>query len=126
MIFKFTLVCPSTEGLTNLSGRVSCNLDAACSKMKCCVDVEDLVRTMEVLLSIDHCNSILTIELERLSEDISLIDYNWGKSKNGFGIKFICSKSLLCFCIVLKYELKVLYILKFEWTLSNLQSIKIL
>ncbi|XP_052081234.1 uncharacterized protein LOC127719258 [Mytilus californianus] len=76
--------CPSTEGLKNLSEPVSCNLDATCNKIRCCVNVEDLGRTMEVSLSLDHCNSILTIQLERLTEEISLIDYKWGtKLKHG-------------------------------------------
>ncbi|CAG2247494.1 unnamed protein product [Mytilus edulis] len=53
-------VCPSTDGPENLSGPVSCNLDAACNKIRCCVDVEDLGRAMEVSMSLDHCNSKLT------------------------------------------------------------------
>ncbi|XP_063408919.1 uncharacterized protein LOC134692400 [Mytilus trossulus] len=46
--------------------------------VSCCVDVEDLGRTMEVSLSINHCNRKLTLQLERLSEEISLVDYKWG------------------------------------------------
>ncbi|VDI36613.1 Hypothetical predicted protein, partial [Mytilus galloprovincialis] len=71
-------LCINNEDLTNLTGPVSCNLDSICNKISCCVDVENLDRTIEISLSIDHCNSKLTLQLERLSIDVSLVDYKWG------------------------------------------------
>ncbi|XP_063408925.1 uncharacterized protein LOC134692405 [Mytilus trossulus] len=71
-------LCINNEDLTNLTGSVSCNLDSTCNKISCCVDIENLDRTMEISLSIDHCNSRLTLQLERLSIDVSLVDYKWG------------------------------------------------
>lgn len=62
-----------------MSGYVRCNMGYTCDTVSCCVDVEDLGRTMEVSLSIDHCNRKLTLQLERLSEEISLVDYKWGR-----------------------------------------------
>ncbi|VDI76849.1 Hypothetical predicted protein, partial [Mytilus galloprovincialis] len=70
--------CTDDEDLPALSGEITCNMGYTCDTVSCCVDVEDLGRTMEVSLSIDHCNRKLTLQLERLSEEISLVDYTWG------------------------------------------------
>ncbi|VDI15760.1 Hypothetical predicted protein [Mytilus galloprovincialis] len=71
-------LCTENEELPPLSGDVRCNMGYTCDTVSCCVDVEDLGRTMAVSLSIDHCNRKLTLQLERLSEEISLVDYKWG------------------------------------------------
>ncbi|CAG2253144.1 unnamed protein product [Mytilus edulis] len=70
-------LCSENEELPSLSGGVRCNFGYTCDTVSCCVDVEDLGRTMEVSLSIDHCNRKLSLQLERLSEEISLVDYKW-------------------------------------------------
>ncbi|XP_052083593.1 uncharacterized protein LOC127720891 [Mytilus californianus] len=71
-------LCTDDEALPVLSGEITCNLGYTCDTVSCCIDVEDLGRTMEVSLSINHCNRKLSLQLERLSEDISLVDYKWG------------------------------------------------
>ncbi|XP_052083599.1 uncharacterized protein LOC127720898 [Mytilus californianus] len=71
-------VCTENEELPSMSGEVRCNMGYTCDTVSCCVDIVDLDRTMEVSLSIDHCNRKLTLQLERLSEEISLMDYKWG------------------------------------------------
>lgn len=76
---SFNIVCTGDVDLPVLSEDLTCYLGDTCDTVSCCVDVEDLGRTMEVSLSIDHCNRKLTLQLERLSEEISLVNYKWGK-----------------------------------------------
>ncbi|CAG2204544.1 unnamed protein product [Mytilus edulis] len=75
-------LCAGDVDLPVLSEDLTCYLGDTCDTVSCCVDVEDLGRTMEISLSIDHCNMKLTLQLERLSEEISLVDYKWSKSWN--------------------------------------------
>lgn len=78
-IYLFS-VCSRNTTLGTLTDPVSCYLDYTCSTVDCCIDVNQVGRTMTASLSVDNCHQKMTLQLERLTKEISLLNYTWGRS----------------------------------------------
>ena len=67
------------DNLPDLKGPVSCHLSSSCTSIECCLDVVQINRSVAFFLNIDTCNYILSLGIENLVFNKSLIDYNFGK-----------------------------------------------
>ncbi|KAK3101942.1 hypothetical protein FSP39_007535 [Pinctada imbricata] len=73
--------CPQSVSLPTIPGNDTCHLYDYCTGVRCCVEVEKLQRTIDFSLSLDPCNYRLTINIEKLSVEESLISYTFGQKK---------------------------------------------
>lgn len=72
-------VCPSTIELLEIRDTVSCFVNGSCTSISCCVAVENLDQTFEVILDLDFCNQRITFGVERLLQMEALKDFDFGK-----------------------------------------------
>ncbi|XP_060567959.1 uncharacterized protein LOC132726631 [Ruditapes philippinarum] len=71
--------CPSTvENLPMVSDGIVCTLYDSCTSLSCCMNVADIEYNLKMSLSIDPCTQILKIQIEKLVNEITLIDYDFG------------------------------------------------
>ena len=79
LIKMFIIDCPSSQlDLPELSGPVSCTLLSSCTAVDCCIYVDFLKRSFHAVLDIDMCSRKITLALEKLKIDLSVLDYTWG------------------------------------------------
>lgn len=79
MIFLLSLACPDlTDTLPTLPTSIICSLSDTCTGVDCCVDVELLGRSIHTYVDIDPCYYRMTVGLERMEFNTSLVDYTWG------------------------------------------------
>lgn len=58
---------------------VSCYLPSLCTGFHCCVNVPDLNMSFSAYLSVDPCNYLFTIGIEKFTFNKSLDHYTFGK-----------------------------------------------
>lgn len=78
--------------LPQLQDLIQCKLSERCTAIECCLDVSFIQRSIVAYIDIDACYYKLTVGVDNLIVNISLIDYEWGSintfSLNGvFNIK---------------------------------------
>ncbi|XP_076076023.1 uncharacterized protein LOC143046845 [Mytilus galloprovincialis] len=73
---------------TDLSHYVVCYIPHTCTSIDCCVNLPGLHRTIHASVDIDTCNYKLTVGIEKVHLEYSLVDYEWGLEEkyNLFGI----------------------------------------
>ncbi|KAL3873935.1 hypothetical protein ACJMK2_037012, partial [Sinanodonta woodiana] len=76
---QWTNSCPAILKLPDLPGKVACNLFNTCTSLECCVQVPFIKRNVQFMVLIDTCQLRLTLGIENLSVNISLLDYQWGQ-----------------------------------------------
>ena len=52
--------------------------------MKCCLTVNPINRNFMIGLSVDPCQQMITVEIEELKIQLSLIDFAWNKEQEIF------------------------------------------
>ncbi|XP_071145134.1 uncharacterized protein [Mytilus edulis] len=73
--------CPQEiRNLPSLLSNMNCYIDQSCTAVQCCIDVNELGKSLEIGVKIDPCDFRLTVRIEKLSFDVTLYDYVWGKS----------------------------------------------
>lgn len=55
-----------------------CHLKADCTSVECCTDIGFLQRTFKTSVTLDPCNFLLTVSIERMTREITLTGYSWG------------------------------------------------
>lgn len=65
--------------LPNLSTSTACHILDTCLGLTCCVENEFLQRTFQIYFELDSCNSKLSIGIEKVFYNTTLIDFKWGK-----------------------------------------------
>lgn len=73
------LDCAKNASLLTLTSDLSCNLLASCTGAQCCATSLTLQRTFEVYINIDSCTNSLSIQIEQLFYNHTLVDFQWGK-----------------------------------------------
>jgi hypothetical protein len=58
---------------------VSCHIPDYCTGIDCCVDVPVIQRAFHAYVLLDACNYKLSVGIEKLSFNLTLFDYEWGK-----------------------------------------------
>ncbi|KAK3612535.1 hypothetical protein CHS0354_024512 [Potamilus streckersoni] len=74
--------CPGNITLPKLPGPVTCHIPDYCTGISCCVDVRSIGRSFHVYVDIDSCDHRLTVGIEQLHVNISLIGYVWGQKQS--------------------------------------------
>ncbi|XP_063420822.1 uncharacterized protein LOC134706043 [Mytilus trossulus] len=75
----WNIACPlSIQGIYSLPDSMACSLSDKCTSVDCCVDIKLLGRSFHIYLDIDPCYYRLTVGIERMKFNRSLLDYSWG------------------------------------------------
>ncbi|CAG2253142.1 unnamed protein product [Mytilus edulis] len=69
------------RNLPSLLSNMNCYIDQSCTSVQCCIDVNELGKSLEIGVKIDPCDFRLTVRIEKLSFDVTLHDYVWGKQE---------------------------------------------
>ncbi|VDI13107.1 Hypothetical predicted protein, partial [Mytilus galloprovincialis] len=69
------------RNLPSLLSNMNCYIDQSCTAVQCCIDVNELGKSLEIGVKIDPCDFRLTVRIEKLSFDVTLYDYMWGKQE---------------------------------------------
>ena len=79
-LFLFSSDCPHDISLPTLpNGLVSCHIADYCTGITCCTDVELIGRSISASVDLDVCDYTLQVKIEKLSVNISLVDYQFNK-----------------------------------------------
>ena len=65
--------------LESLTEDTRCNLDDTCTSINCCTQVSTLTRSFHTSFQLDHCNRVLSITIEKVTEKIVLTTLQLGK-----------------------------------------------
>ena len=65
--------------LETLPFNTNCYIGQTCTDILCCMDVGMLGVSMESEVKIDPCDFKLTVRIEKLTFEVTLFDYQWGK-----------------------------------------------
>ncbi|XP_053392737.1 uncharacterized protein LOC128555173 [Mercenaria mercenaria] len=68
-----------TSDLPGLPASSVCHISSSCTAVECCVGVDYLKITVHVSLEIDFCDFVIKGSLEKISFELNLINYDWGK-----------------------------------------------
>ena len=71
--------CNITETVISVTSETSCLTINDCTGFRCCVDFNRLSRSFVFGVSINACNSTLTLIIEKLEYIINLAGFNFGK-----------------------------------------------
>ncbi|KAK3102203.1 hypothetical protein FSP39_009587 [Pinctada imbricata] len=72
----------TTQDLNSLGATTSCRITSECTEVECCMDVNKVGRSFNMYVYADVCNYKLTVGIEKLQLNYSLVDYNYGQSKH--------------------------------------------
>lgn len=90
------LDCQMAVSTTPLSGDLTCLIKDTCTSVSCCMDVNFLQRAFETYVTIDPCNYLLEVGIEKLYFNVSLNDFTFGRwngdaALNWFKVGFYCT-----------------------------------
>ncbi|CAG2196994.1 unnamed protein product [Mytilus edulis] len=63
--------------LPSVPNTMSCHLTDTCTGIDCCIDVEQISRSINVYIKLDACNYKLTAGIEKLTLDVPLLNYEF-------------------------------------------------
>ncbi|VDI79784.1 Hypothetical predicted protein [Mytilus galloprovincialis] len=66
---------------TDLASYGVCHIPHTCTSIDCCVSLPVLHRTIHASVDIDTCNYKLTVDIEKVHLEYSLVDYKWGRTE---------------------------------------------
>lgn len=66
-------------GMMSLPSYISCDLSNNCSKIICCLSVQEITRNLDFELDIDSCNFEVVVRFEKYVFKRNLFDFKWGK-----------------------------------------------
>ena len=73
-----TSACGIQLDLPDLPDTVSCSISTTCTGVTCCVYSEEVGKNFQVLVDIDSCAMVITVELEQMKFEIPFKEYLWG------------------------------------------------
>ncbi|VDI38368.1 Hypothetical predicted protein [Mytilus galloprovincialis] len=71
----------SVADKTDLSPYGVCYIPHTCTSIDCCVNLPGLHRNIHAYVDIDTCNYKLTVNIEKVHLEYSLVDYVWGSTE---------------------------------------------
>lgn len=79
--FKIVFIseCQQKVSLPSVANSTSCHLFTDCTSVTCCTDVNLINRSVRTSLILDPCQYSLEVQIERLTVNISLMEYDFGK-----------------------------------------------
>lgn len=101
MHIYFLTDCSSAIGLNEaISGHSSCYIPDKCTAIYCCTDIPQLNITVNTGIDLDICDYRLTVSLEEVTIEYSLVDYEYGSKKKFslfglFDLRYIYIESII-------------------------------
>lgn len=80
-IFLSFSECPHPVDSVALPEFITCHVPSYCTGIDCCVHIGLVKRSFKVFLHLDACNFIFAIGIEKFGLNISLLEYEWGKTE---------------------------------------------
>ncbi|XP_076086926.1 uncharacterized protein LOC143057501 [Mytilus galloprovincialis] len=80
-IFGWKRDCPVTTKLPELQPGMTCVLLPSCTEVDCCIDVEIVHHSFNVILKLNPCDENLIVGIENFIFPISLYEFDWGVRK---------------------------------------------
>lgn len=80
--YYYLTVCGRIQSLPALPSDIHCSLDTTCYNITCCTDILGVGRSLSIALSVDSCRYTVSLQMERLQRNISLMKYEWGEFRN--------------------------------------------
>ncbi|VDH92137.1 Hypothetical predicted protein [Mytilus galloprovincialis] len=121
--------CASAIGLNEaISGHSSCYIPDKCTAIHCCTDIPLLNITVNTGIDMDICDYRLTVSLEEVTLEFSLVDYEYGSRKKfslfglfdvSFTIKDLTSDNVVVLSVNISACLESSGICQFEQTLMK-------
>ncbi|VDI33335.1 Hypothetical predicted protein, partial [Mytilus galloprovincialis] len=74
--------CQKEITMVELDKSTACHLYDYCTGITCCTTVEMIGRSINTYLTLDPCNKRMSIGIEKLTVNISLFDYDFGKQEH--------------------------------------------
>ena len=71
--------CPHDVNLPELPNSVSCYMLESCMAIDCCLDYSLLNISLNFDVSVDTCNYVISVRIEKLSFQLSFSNYIWRK-----------------------------------------------
>ncbi|XP_053398719.1 uncharacterized protein LOC128556879 [Mercenaria mercenaria] len=71
--------CNASISLPKLTDELVCHMTDYCTGIDCCIIVNILRTTIHTKFLLDTCKYKLTMGIEKLEEDVLLLDYKWGQ-----------------------------------------------
>lgn len=73
------LDCPKASAPVALPDKVSCLIPDICTGIDCCAEVDFLAgRSINTQVLLDPCQSIMSLNLEKMQYNVTLFDYEFG------------------------------------------------
>ncbi|XP_067658325.1 uncharacterized protein [Haliotis asinina] len=69
--------CTSVD-VPSLDKSTNCYLSSNCMSVECCTDIPHIRRSLKSLFALDICTLTVEMKLERLTFNLSLLEYEWG------------------------------------------------
>ncbi|KAK6174798.1 hypothetical protein SNE40_013376 [Patella caerulea] len=73
--------CPLNMTLPALPSNLGCYIPDYCTGIICCTEVSQVRRAFQAHILIDGCNFQMSVGIEKIFFNISLVDYEWGKDE---------------------------------------------
>ncbi|XP_021353372.1 uncharacterized protein LOC110450253 [Mizuhopecten yessoensis] len=70
--------CGHIPILPALPSRVHCHLTSNCMGVSCCLEVEEISKSIHLYIELDACDYILRLGIEKIQREILLFDYTFG------------------------------------------------
>ena len=64
-----------------ISDYATCYVPDTCTSIDCCIEVTKIGRSFRTYVDVDTCNYKLTVEIDKIHLEYSLVDYEWGKTE---------------------------------------------
>ncbi|CAC5375019.1 unnamed protein product [Mytilus coruscus] len=71
----------SVPDMIDISPYGECYIPHTCTSIDCCVNLPGLHRNIHASVDIDTCNYKLTVDIEKVHLEYSLVDYEWGHTE---------------------------------------------
>jgi hypothetical protein len=89
--------------LPKIHKSMSCYLSETCTAIDCCIDVEQISRSVNVYINLDACNYKLIAGIEKVTFDIPLLQYQFGQKQsfrlmNIFRIEWVINRDYINIC----------------------------
>ncbi|XP_053398211.1 uncharacterized protein LOC128556642 [Mercenaria mercenaria] len=78
---SWTIECPKPIDVAVLPEFIACHIPSYCTGVDCCVYVDLVKRSFKIYVHLDPCNYIFAIGIDQFGLNISLLEYDWGKTE---------------------------------------------
>jgi len=79
MLFSYITECPFNIDLQTLPTDVTCHISNSCTKLECCVFIQELSRQFTVFLDLDTCSHTFTYGIENITIVKTKDSFSFGK-----------------------------------------------